>query len=215
MPVVRQELAEYARKIAAAGLTAGAGGNISAREGRLVWVKPSGLAMAELKGTDLCAVDLASGRQVEGQLRPTSELPMHLAIYRARPDVQAIFHTHSPFASGVISSTEDIRPMFAEVINDLGGVALVPYIMTSTQELADAVAAAAKDHDTIFMANHGVVALGKTLRQAFFRCEVAEDAAKALVAARLAGKPAFLTDAQVEALKKLEGGAHRTRMMER
>lgn len=215
MPVARQELAEYARKIAAAGLTAGAGGNISAREGRLVWVKPSGLAMAEIKGIDLCAIDLASGRQIEGKLRPTSELPMHLAIYRSRPDVQAIFHTHSPFASGIISSADDIRPMFAEVVNDLGGVALVPYLMTSTQELADAVAAAAKDHDTIFMANHGVVALGKTMRQAFFRCEVAEDAAKALVAARLAGRPAFLTDAQVEALKKLEGGAHRTRMMER
>ena len=215
MPVARQELAEYARKIAAAGLTAGAGGNISAREGRLVWVKPSGLAMAEIKGIDLCAIDLASGRQIEGKPRPTSELPMHLAIYRSRPDVQAIFHTHSPFASGIISSADDIRPMFAEVVNDLGGVALVPYLMTSTQELADAVAAAAKDHDTIFMANHGVVALGKTMRQAFFRCEVAEDAAKALVAARLAGRPAFLTDAQAEALKKLEGGAHRTRMMER
>jgi len=215
MPVVRQELAEYARKIAAAGLTAGAGGNLSAREGRLVWVKPSGLAVAELKGPDLCAVDLATGRQVEGKLRPTSELPMHLAIYRARPDVQAIFHTHSPWASGVISSGEDIRPMFAEVVNDLGGVAFVPYLMTSTQELADAVAEAARDNDTIFMSNHGVVALGRTMRQAFFRCEVAEDAAKALVAARLAGRPAFLTEAQVETLKKLEGGAHRKRMMER
>jgi L-fuculose-phosphate aldolase len=104
MPVIRQELARYGNLIAQAGLTAGAGGNISAREGRLIWVKPSGLAMAELKGTDMCCIDLDSGRQVDGKLKPTSELPMHLGVYRARPDINAIFHTHSPWASGVVSS---------------------------------------------------------------------------------------------------------------
>lgn len=215
MPLVRQELAEYAHKIAEAGLTAGAGGNISAREGRLIWVKPSGLSLAEVKGTDFCAVDLATGRQVEGRLRPTSELPMHLAIYRVRPDVNAVFHTHSPWASGVISSGEDIRPMFAEVVSDLGEIAWLPYLMTSTTELANAVAEAARNHDTLFLSNHGVVALGRSLRQAFFRCQVAEDAAKSYIAARIAGRPSFLTDEQIEALRRLESGAYRQRMMER
>lgn len=215
MNVVRQDLAEYARQIAAAGLTAGAGGNISAREGRLLWIKPSGLAMAEMKGPDFCAVEVATGRLVEGRFKPSSELPMHLAVYRARPDIQAIFHTHSPWASGIISSGEDIRPMFAEVVNDLGGVALVSYMMTSTQALAEAVAEAAKTHETLFLSNHGVVALGRTQRQAFYRCQVAEDAAKSLVAARAVGRPGFLTDEQIRELKKLEAGAHRVRMMER
>lgn len=212
---MRQELARYGRLIAGFGLTAGAGGNISAREGRLVWIKPSGLAMADLRGPDVCCVDLASGRQVEGKLKPSSELPMHLAIYRARPDVQAIFHTHSPWASGVISAGVDVKPMFAEVINDLGSIATVPYKMTSTQELADAAAEAAKEHDTLFLVNHGVVALGKNLKQALFRAQVAEDAAKSFVAASIVGKPAFLTEAQIADLRKLEAGAYRRRIMER
>lgn len=215
VPIARQELAKYGRMIAQAGLTAGAGGNISAREGRLVWIKPSGLAMEELKGTDMCCVDIDSGRQIDGKLRPSSELPMHLAVYRARPDITAIFHTHSPWASGVISAGVEIKPMFAEVINDLGGIAAVPYKLTSTTDLADAVAEAAKAHDTLFMTNHGVVTLGKTMRQAYFRACVAEDAAKSFVAASIVGKPAFLSEQQIAELKKLEAGAHRIRMMEK
>ena len=215
MPVIRQELARYGNLIAQAGLTAGAGGNISAREGRLIWVKPSGLAMAELKGTDMCCIDLDSGRQVDGKLKPTSELPMHLGVYRARPDINAIFHTHSPWASGVVSAGIEFKPMFAEVINDLGGSITVPYHMTSTKELADAIAEAAQQHETIFMQNHGVVTLGKTMKQAYFRACVAEDAAKSFVAASIVGKPAFLTEEQIRELKKLESGDYRTRMAER
>ncbi len=215
MGLIRQELADYGRQIASAGLSAGAGGNISAREGRLIWVKPSGLSMAELKGTNLCCVDVDSGRQVEGKLKPTSELLMHLAIYRLRPDIQAIFHTHSPWACGVITAGIDFKPMFAEVVNDLGGIASVPYVKTSTQELADAVAAAAREHETLFLVHHGVVTLGKTLKQAFFRCCVAEDAAKSFVAASLVGKPAFLSEEQIRELKSLPAGAHRLSMMER
>jgi len=214
-PLVRQELARFARMIAQARLTSGAGGNISAREGRLIWVKPSGLAMEELKSTDLVCVDLDSGRTVEGRLRPTSELPMHLAVYRRRQDIQAIFHTHSPWASGVITAGVDVRPMFAEVVNDLGGVVALPYIMTSTQALADAVSEAAQSNETIFLTNHGVVALGKTMRQAYFRCCVAEDAAKSFVAASVVGKPSFLSEEQVRELRRLEAGAYRSGMMER
>lgn len=215
MPVTRQELARFGRMIAQAGLTAGAGGNISAREGRLVWIKPSGLAMAELTGRDICCVDADSGRQVEGKLKPSSELPAHLAVYRARPDILAIFHTHSPWASGVISAGVEIRPMFAEVVNDLGGIGAVPYLKTSTQELADAVAGAAKTSETIFLRNHGVFCLGRTMKQAYFRCCVAEDAAKSFVAAAVVGKPAFLSDEQIADLRKLDSGSYRTRMAEK
>ena len=216
MAIVRQELAEFGRKIAEAGLTAGAGGNISARDGRLVWVKPSGLAMADLKGTDLCCIDVDSGRQIDGKLKPTSELPMHLAVYRARPDIRAIFHTHSPWASGLVSTTgSDFKPMFAEVINDLGGIVTVPYLTPSTRELADSVAEAARANETIFLQNHGVVALGRTMKQAFFRCCVAEDAAKSFIAAAVTGTPAFLSKEQIAELKKLSAGEYRTRMAER
>jgi len=213
MIVVRQELASYGQRIAARGLTAGAGGNISAREGRVMWVKPSGFAMEALTGKDMCCVDIETGRLVEGR-KPTSELPMHLALYRACPELAAVFHTHSPWASGVITSDADVRPMFAEVVNDLGGIAVVPYQTTGTRELAEAVAEAAGEGETIFMVHHGVVALGKSMKQAYYRCCVAEDAAKSFVGASIVGKPRFLTDDQVAELRKLEAGAYRTRVAE-
>ncbi len=214
MGLIRQELADYGRKISAARLTAGAGGNISARDGRWIWIKPSGFAMEELTGRHMCAVDLQSGRQVDGAQRPSSELPMHLGIYRARPDVNAVFHTHSPWACGVISSGIDFKPMFPEVINDLGAVTTVPYKLTSSQDLADAVTDAARHHETIFMANHGVVTLGRTMKQAYYRACIVEDAARSLVAATIVGRPVFLTDEQIAELKGLEAGAYRLRVME-
>jgi L-fuculose-phosphate aldolase len=139
---------------------------------------------------------------------------MHLAIYRARPDATAVFHTHSPWASGVISSGAEFKPMFAEFICDLGRVGTVPYITPTTQKLADAVAATAAGCDTIFMANHGVLALGATMKQAYYRCVVVEDAAKSMVAACVVGRPRFLTDAEIAELMALEGPRHRVKMME-
>ncbi|MFO7870678.1 MAG: class II aldolase/adducin family protein [Kiritimatiellia bacterium] len=214
MSDVRRELVEYGVKIAGAGLVAGAGGNISARDGDLVWMKPSGIAVDDMAPEDLCGMVTATGEQREGKNRPTSEVNMHLAVYRARPDVVALFHIHSPWACGVISSGRELKPMFAEFVCDLGRVKTIPYITPTTSELAEAMAEKAKQADTILMVNHGVAALGVTMKQAYYRCLVVEDAAKSLVAACAVGKPRFLNEKQVEELMKLEAPKHRVRMME-
>jgi len=214
MASVKEDLVRYGQRIAQAGLVAGAGGNISAREGAVVWMKPSGFAMDDMTPDDLCGMNIETGAQVSGKNKPTSEVNMHLAIYRVRPEISAIFHTHSPWASGVISSGARFKPMFAEFVNDLGRVTTVPYVTPTTQELADAMAAAAREADTIFMVNHGVAALGSSMKQAYYRCAVVEDAAKSLVAAAVVGKPRFLTARQVRDLMALEGPKHRIRMME-
>ena len=214
MGSIRDELVRYGVKIAAARLVAGAGGNISAREGDIIWMKPSGFAMDEMSPGDLCGVDLKTGNQVRGRHKPTSEVNMHLEIYRARPDIVAVFHTHSPWASGVITSGARFRPMFAEFVNDLGRTGTVRYVTPTTQRLADAMAAAARTCDTIFMVNHGVLAVGVTMKQAFFRCVVVEDAAKSLVAASVVGKPKFFTRKQVQEILSLDAVKHRTKMVE-
>ncbi len=215
MPDIRQELIRYGLKIAQARLVAGAGGNISARDGKRVWMKPSGFAMDDLAPEDLCAMDLKSGKQVQGEHRPTSEVDMHLKIYRRRPEVQVVFHTHSPWASGVISSGTDLRPMFAEFVNDLGVVGKVPYVTPTTEALAQAVAEKAETCDTIFLENHGIVALGCTMKQAYYRCLVVEDAAISMVAAAVVGTPQFLTRRQIQDLQELDGAQHRVDMMSR
>lgn len=196
MPDVRAELVRYGVKIAQANLVAGAGGNISARDDEMVWMKPSGFAMDEMEPDDLCGLDLKTGRQVRGKAKPTSEFNMHLGIYRVRPEINAIFHTHSPWASGIISSGIKMKPMFAEFVSYLGRVTTVPYVTPTTHDLADAMANAARNHDTIFMVNHGVLAVGQVMQQAFYRCLVTEHAAISLVAASAVGKPRFLTPRQ-------------------
>ena len=214
MSEIKEQLIQYGVKIAKAGLVAGAGGNTSCREDNIIWMKPSGFAMDEMTAADLCGMDLETGKQIEGSHQPTSEVNMHLGIYRMRSDVLAVFHTHSPWASGVISSGAKIKPMFAEFVNDLGRVGTVPYITPTTQKLADAVCEKVKTSDTIFMQNHGILAVGVTMKQAYYRCLVVEDAAKSMVAASVVGDPQFLNVTQVEELMALEAPKHRIKMME-
>ena len=214
MDSIRTELVHYGVKIVQARLVAGAGGNISARDGNIIWMKPSGLALDEMTPADLCGMDLKTGRQVKGKRKPTSEVNMHLAVYRARPDVKAVFHTHSPWASGVITSGITLRPMFAEFVNDLGRTGTVPYVTPTTQRLADAMGAKARTCDTIFMVNHGVLAVGANQKQAYFRVVVVEDAAKSLVAACVVGRPKFLSRRQAREILSLPAVKHRTKMAE-
>ncbi len=216
MSAIKNELIAYGKKIYDAHLVVGCGGNISARDGNVVWMKPSGLAMYELGEDDLCGMDFATGEQVEGPYKPTSEVNMHLGIYRVRPEVTAVFHTHSPWLCGVVSAGIDVakKVMFAEFINDLGRRVTVPYVTPTTQDLADRMSEAAKQADSIFMTNHGFCGLGTSMKQAFFRCLVVEDAAQSLVAASIIGKPQLLTPEQEADLMALSGPQHRVKMME-
>lgn len=215
MPTVKEDLTEYGRKIYAAHLVVGAGGNISARDADTIWMKPSGMALDEMGSDDLCGMDLATGRQTSGPHKPTSEVNMHLEIYRVRPEVTAVFHTHSPWLCGVVSAGIDVaeKPMFAEFVNDLGRRTTVPYVTPTTQTLAELVAEAAKGAETIFMANHGVCALGVNMKQAYYRCLVVEDAARSLVAAAVVGTPQILTPEQEADLMAQSGPQHRVKMM--
>lgn len=217
MASVKEDLIRYGEKIYAAHLVVGGGGNISARDGDIVWMKPSGFAMDDMGPDDLCGMDLATGEQVEGPHKPTSEVNMHLAVYRVRPDINVVFHTHSPWLCGVVSAgvAMDKTVMFAEFVNDLGRRITVPYVTPTTRDLAEVVAEAAQQHETIFMANHGVCCLGVNLKQAFYRCLIAEDAAISLVAAAVVGTPQILTPEQEKDLMSLSAAEHRVRMMEK
>ncbi|HNS80287.1 MAG TPA: class II aldolase/adducin family protein [Kiritimatiellia bacterium] len=203
------QLANYGRRLAQQGLCAGAGGNISYRDGNVIWVKPSGFSMEDLKVSLFAGLNLATGKQLRGDYRASSEAPMHLEIYRRCPAVNAIFHTHPPWLCGVISSNAEFKPMFPEVVADLGGLIRLPYLLTGSQALADAVAGAAEGHGTILMENHGLVCTGASMKQAYYRTCVAEDAAKSFVAACAVGRPRFLSDEQVAELQSLEAGAYR------
>lgn len=209
------ELVVCGQKIVAAGLVAGAGGNISVRCGNTVYVKPSGFALDELKAKDYVGVDIKTGKIVSGKNRPTCEVIMHLSCYRNRPDIVSVVHTHSPWATGVISSGQTIKPMFAEFIYEVESIAQIPYLAPGTPALAKAVGKAVVRNNAVLMENHGVVCVAPTVKLAYYRALIIEDAAKSLIAATIAGKPKFLSKKNISDLKRPEAIKYRQNMLNR
>ena len=208
------ELGRYAAKLAKVLPTA-TGGSVSAREGHAAWFFDMNDFLEAPERAEACLVDLKSGRRLRGRGSPGPEAGMHLAVYLARTDVKAVFHAHSPWLMGVISSGRELKPMFAEFVNDLGRTARLPYRVPGSEALLRQLRVCARSCDTIFMANHGLLATGANPKQAFFRCAVAEDAAKSFVSASAAGRPRFLSRAQVDTILSLDAVKHRSKMMEK
>ncbi|MCK4648276.1 class II aldolase/adducin family protein [bacterium] len=212
--MVKKELIKYGNKMVSSGLVAGAGGNISARLGEVVYLSPSGYALDEMTEKSISGVNIGSAKIVEGTLRPTSEVLMHLGCYQSRKEIRAVVHTHSPWAGGVISAGVSLKPMFPEFVADLGEIGYLDYILPTTKRLADAVARQVKSLNVVLMANHGVLTVGRNLKEAYYRSIIIEEAAKSLVAASVVGKPRFLSLKQREEIKKLETIQYRRKVME-
>jgi len=131
-----------------------------------------------------------------------------------RKEICAVVHTHSPWAGGVISAGVLLKPMFPEFVADLGEIGHLDYILPTTKRLADAVARQIKNLNVVLMANHGVLTVGRNLKEAYYRSIIIEEAAKSLVAASVVGKPRFLSSEQIEEIKKLETIQYRRKVME-
>jgi L-fuculose-phosphate aldolase len=178
-----------ARRTAAEGLVVGTSGNVSARVGDLVLVTPSGVPYDRLGPGDTVAVDL-EGRQVLGELTPTSELPLHLAVYR-NSDAAAVVHTHAVHATAVSTLVPAM----------LGGpVRTAAYARYGTQELADNMLGALRDRTGCLLRNHGTVTYGSTLDEAYDRTAQLEWMCRLwLTASSVPGhSPSLLTRAQLD-----------------
>ena len=210
---LKKELVEYGKRIIQRGLVVGPGGNISIRYEDTIYLSPSGFAFDEVTEDLLVGVNLYTEDIVEGNLKPTCEIAMHLGCYRVRPDIRAIIHTHPPLATGVVSAGVKLRPLTAELVALVGSIPILDYILPSTKELADAVSKAIKDHNAVLMINHGCLTVGANLREAFYRTEIIEDSARLLIAAMTVGKPRFLTPEEEEAIKKLEAENYRKSLL--
>ncbi|WP_127466224.1 class II aldolase/adducin family protein [Streptomyces sp. B27] len=162
-----REVVDTARRSAADGLVVGTSGNVSARVGDLVLVTPSGVPYDRLGPEDVVGVGL-DGRQVLGKLRPTSELPLHLTVYR-ETDAAAVVHTHAVHATAVSTLVTEV-PLVHYAAAILGGpVRTAPYARYGTPELADAMLTALRGRTGCLLANHGTVTHGATLDQAYQR----------------------------------------------
>ncbi|MDF1502251.1 class II aldolase/adducin family protein [Roseisolibacter sp. H3M3-2] len=198
----RAAVVRVCRRLWERGLIAGPDGNVSVRlaPDRLL-VTPPGRSKVDVTADALVEVDL-DGRVLTPGGRATTELAMHLAIYRARPDVGAVVHAHPPTATGFAVAGETLPDgVLPELICQVGAVALVPYFTPGTPAAADAFAPYFASHDAFLLANHGATVAGPTLEAAHQRMESLEHAARILLAARLVGRVTPLTPGQRAALQ--------------
>lgn len=212
---VRQELCKYARKIVEGGLVVGPGGNISARAGDKMYLSPSGFALEEIEPEQWIEVDIPTGEVTETGLRPSSEVLMHLYGYREKPDMGAMVHTHPPHCIAFTLIEQELPIMFPDQAALVGRTAFIPYLVPTTDLLADAVAAKVNEACSILLGNHGLVTTGRNLREAFYRTQVVEESAKIYLSARAAGTPVPLTDEEVAEIAALESEDYRIQLLQK
>lgn len=207
---MKQSVVHYGKQMLQRGLVAGTWGNISVRDtdlGRIA-ITPSGRPYGEIQPDDIVLTDM-TGHIVSGT-RPSSELPLHLSIYAARPDVSAIVHSHSVFATGCAVAGTGIPPSLEEMVQAVGGgVAVAGYALPGTPELAENAVAALGNRMAVLLANHGAVACGETLKEAMLVAELVEKAAHVHVIAVQLGGACRLSDEDVLAMHRFYRESYR------
>ena len=199
---------EAARRMLEKGLVVGTAGNISLRlqsddERRLLAITPSSKPYDTVVADDIQIVDF-HGKKVEGQLEPSMETKLHIAIYEARNNVNAVIHTHSVYASAVAVAGHDIPPVLDDQVAFLGGeIKLAGYALTGGAEQVETVLAALGDRSAVLLQNHGAVGTGRTMSDAFTACELIEKTAQIYLLALFTGKVNELSPQAIAAEKVL------------
>jgi L-fuculose-phosphate aldolase len=195
----REEIVAFGNKLLGARLTVGSGGNLSLLRRRrgLVAISPSGVEYPQMTPQDVVVVD-RDGCVRQGARAPSSELGIHLALYRRRSDVAAVVHTHSVYATTLACLGWELPAAHYLVAFSGVKVPLAPYATFGTPQLADNVVEAIGDFNAVLMANHGLVAVGPSLARAFTVAEEIEFAARVYFQARCIGTPKILPEAEMQ-----------------
>jgi L-fuculose-phosphate aldolase len=178
-------------------------GNVSCRptDDRIV-ITPSGIPYEQLRFVDMVVVNM-TGEVEEGRWKPSTELPLHRAVYEARTDIRAIVHTHSICATAFAVSRQDIPAVVEDQAQVIGGpVKIVEYAQCGSEELAlNTVKALGQEGLAVLLANHGVLAVGSDLPSALQRCRIIERNAQIVLWSRLLGPPFVLDPEEIARLR--------------
>lgn len=198
---LRKEIVEIGRSIHRQGLVSGYDGNISARlDNHRILSTPTTISKGMMSLDDLIIVDY-DGRKVSGRRNVTSEIAMHLLIYKRRPDVHAVVHAHPPTATGYAAAGVPLnKALVSEVVLSFGCIPLARYGTPGTPELTEALEPLVGSYDAILMANHGVVTCGPDLMRAYLKMETVEHFAKVSLVTELLGRQVLLSSAEVDKL---------------
>ena len=202
----RADIVEVGRRLWQRGYVAANDGNISVRlDDRRLITTPKSVSKGFMTPDMMVITDL-DGTKIGGERDPSSELKMHLEVYRNRPDARAVVHAHPPTATGfAVAGIPLDRAVLAEVITTLGSIPIAEYATPSTEELPAAVRRYIKAHDGLLLANHGALALAGDVMAAYYRMETIEHFAKISLVARTLGREHLLSRGEVARLQGLRG----------
>jgi L-fuculose-phosphate aldolase len=197
----RDEIVRYGRMLHGRGFVAAMDGNLSVRlKNGEILVTPTCVSKGAMRPADLVIVN-QDGERLAGRRNVTSEIGMHLLIYRLRPDIQAIVHAHPPTATGFAAAGIPLtEPLVCEVVIGLGCIPLARYGTPGTSELAQTLEPFVPKYDAILMSNHGVVAYADTLEHAYMNMETVEHFAQIALVTHLLGRQQPLQEREVEKL---------------
>ena len=211
---LKEDIVEVGRRIYNLGFVAANDGNISVRIGdNEILATPTGVSKGFMTPEMIIKVDMA-GNQLEGEMKPSSELKLHLEVYRQRPDVRAVLHAHPPVATAfAVAGIPLDRPVLPEIVITLGTIPIAQYATPSTEELPASVRPYLEKHDAILLENHGALTVGNDLFNALFKMEQIEHFAKISLFARVLGGERELSPGAVEKLLMVRenlgaGGRH-------
>lgn len=198
---IREQIVRFGEMLHGCGFVAATDGNLSARLGSdRILVTPTCMSKGRMRPSDLVIVD-SEGRLISGRRKVSSEIAMHLLIYRLRPDVMGIVHAHPPTATGFAAAGLALnQPLVCEVVIGLGSIPLAKYGTPGTPELTEALEPLVPNYDAILMSNHGVVAYGTDVEQAYMKMETVEHFAKIALVTHQLGHQQPLGAAELEKL---------------
>ena len=199
---IRNEIANLGKEIAASGFNLGTWGNISARidENKFA-ITPSGIAYEIITAEDIVIIDLA-GNIIEGNKKPSIELPLHTEIYKAKPEINAIVHTHSVCCTAFAIARKPIPAVCEDMIQIVGGeVEVAEYFLPGSEELARSAVTALGDKSACIMANHGLLAVANSLDESYKIAQIVEKSAQAVIYANSLGGAVELSQPDIDFMR--------------
>ncbi len=202
---IRQEICEIGDRLYKKGFAAANDGNISYRVSETeVVCTPTGISKGFMKPDDLCMVDM-TGKQIGGRRKATSEIKLHLAIMKERPEIKSVVHCHPPYATAFGIAREPVpQCVLPEVEIFLGDVPIAKYDIPGSQDFANTILPFVKKSNVIILANHGTVSYGETVEKAYWATEILDAYCRMLILARSLGKVNYFTESEAQGLLDLK-----------
>lgn len=199
---LKKEIIKYGQKLGQKNMTPGTSGNISVKIDNNVLISASGTCLADLTEDEIVLMDLDSN-SLDGK-RPSSEKNLHNAIYKLRPDINAIIHCHSPYTSAfAVCHIPLSKPIISENVFYFGEIPIADYALPGSEKLVENTAKFFQKHDAVLLANHGIIIGGKNLKETYYKMETAEAYAQIYLNSILLGGAKDLTQNDIEEIYQL------------